>query len=161
MPSAATGRLAALSHLALVCMLEIVGTCGPARAGTDWLVTPEEVARLRDDVVAPLFMPKAVGGPVIEVLRPTLGETPLVSPLPIELTFRAPADAAIDPASFRVFYGTFGLDVTQRLLKAVVVRPDGLRVEQAAIPPGSHRLVLQIADVQQRVSTRELRFTVK
>jgi len=136
----------------------------PLRAAeTEWLVTPEEVRRLRDAVAAPLWQPKAPGdAPVIEVLKPLLaGEATLDSPLAIELGFRAAADAAVDVASFRVFYGAFSLDVTQRLLKSVSVRPDGLRVEQAAIPSGSHRLVLQIADTRQRVATRELRFGVR
>lgn len=136
---------------------------GARAAEPDWLVTPDEAARLRAAVDAPLWWPKAAAdAPAIEVLKPQLaGDAPLASPLAIELSFRAAADAAIDVASFRVFYGAFQLDVTQRLLKSVAVRPEGLRVEQAAIPAGSHRLLLQIADTRQRVATRELRFSVR
>lgn len=132
-----------------------------AEPPADWLVTPDEAARLALQAHTPLWTTKVAGAPQIEVLRPMLDAAPLSSPLPIELRFRSSADAAIDVSTFRVFYGAFQLDVTQRLLKSVVVRADGLRVEQAAIPPGSHRLVLQIADDQQRQATRELRFTVR
>jgi hypothetical protein len=45
-------------------------------------------------------------------------------------------------------------------LASVKVQPDGLRVEQAAIPSGQHRLVLQVSDNQGRTGTRELRFSV-
>lgn len=132
-------------------------------AEPDWLVTPDEVARLRAGAGAPLWLPKvAANAPMIQVLQPApAGDAPLASPLAIELAFRAAADAAIDVASFRIFYGTFSIDVTQRLLKSVAVKPEGLRVERAAIPAGSHRLVLQIADMLGRTSTRELRFSVR
>ncbi|MFO1329831.1 MAG: hypothetical protein U1F56_20900 [Rubrivivax sp.] len=130
----------------------------------EWLVSPEEARALAAAPGAPLWTTRVAGAPVIEVLRPLLDAAaagPLTSPLPIELQFRAAADAAIDPKSFRIFYGAFQLDVTQRLLKAVAVRPEGLRVEQAAIPAGSHRLVVQIADTLERVGMRELRFSVR
>lgn len=127
---------------------------------TDWLVTPQEARALAADLDTPLLMPRNAGAPAIEVLRPTLSADPLPSPLPIELVFRPASGAAIDVASFRVFYGAFKLDVTQRLLKSVAVRPDGLRVDQAAIPAGSHRLVVQVADTQGRTGTKELRFSV-
>lgn len=133
----------------------------PGLKAQPWLVTPEEVQRWHADTEAPLLVPRTAGAPVIEVLRPTLdGGSALPSPLPIALRFRAAADAAIDPASFRVFYGAFGLDITSRLLAAVAVSAEGLQVERAAIPPGSHRLVLQVADTQGRTGTRELRFRV-
>lgn len=131
-----------------------------ARAEPDWLVTPQEARALAADLDTPLLMPRNAGAPAIEVLRPTLSTEPLPSPVPIELVFRPASGTAIDVASFRVFYGAFKLDVTQRLLKSVSVRPDGLRVDQAAIPAGSHRLVLQVADTQGRTGTRELRFTI-
>jgi hypothetical protein len=141
-------------------------TLAPALACTGlraqpWLVTPEEVQRWRADTARPLLVPRTAGAPVIEVLRPLIeGDAPLASPLPIALRFRAAADSTIAPQSFRVFYGAFGLDITSRLLAAVAVSAEGLQVERAAIPPGSHRLVLQVADTQGRTGTRELRFRV-
>lgn len=131
-----------------------------AQAGVDWLVSPAEVAAIAAQPAPPLLAVRTAGAPVIEVLQPVLDGRKLASPLPIQLEFRAGTDATIDPASLRVFYGALQIDVTQRLLKSVAVRPDGLRVEQAAIPAGSHRLVVQIADTLRRVGTRELRFSV-
>lgn len=132
-----------------------------AQAGTvPWLITPEEARQLAADLDAPLFATRAAGAPVIEVLRPTVGEAALPSPVPIELAFKPAAGASIAPESFRVFYGVFKLDLTQRLLASVKVQPGGLRVEQAAIPSGQHRLVMQISDTEGRTGTRELRFSV-
>ncbi len=132
----------------------------PARATPSWLVTPEEVAAWRQDGETPVFATRQAGAPVIEVLRPTLGPAPVASPLPIELAFRAAAGARIDPASLKVYYGAFRIDITSRLLGHVAVGPEGLKLERAEIPSGSHRLVLQISDDQGRQGTRELRFSV-
>ncbi|HWP11407.1 MAG TPA: hypothetical protein VNN06_06275, partial [Ramlibacter sp.] len=83
------------------------------------------------------------------------------SPMAIELVFRAGTDSSIDPASFRVYYGAFKIDITQRLLKNVNVGANGIYVDRAEIPAGSHRLLLQISDTRQRTVTRDLRFVVQ
>lgn len=147
-------------HQALA--LGLLLAAGPRRVAADegWLVTPAEVAALSAQPAPPLWLTRMAGAPQIEVIQPHLEGGTVASPLPIELAFRPAADAAIDVDSFRIFYGALQLDITRRLLKTVTVRPDGLKVERAAIPTGSHRLVLQIADDRRRQATRELRFTV-
>ncbi|MEK8045630.1 hypothetical protein [Ideonella margarita] len=154
------GRRGGVVAMAGLALLALTGT-GPARA-QDWLVTPDEVARSAAVPMPVTLVARAAGAPAIEVLRPLLegNGTQVVSPVPIELRFKPAADAAIDVASFRVLYGAFRIDVTQRLLKSVVVRPDGLKVEQAAIPSGSHRLVVQVTDTLGRQGSRELNFSV-
>lgn len=132
----------------------------PLRAETPWLVTDEEARALRASLDEPLLATRQVGAPKIDVVRPQLADAPLRTPMRIELAFVPAQDASIVPASFRAYYGAFKLDITDRLLKEVGVSAQGLTVERAAIPPGSHRLVLQVADSLGRVGTRDLRFTV-
>ena len=149
-----------------LCLAGLCSLSLPAAARTRepaWLITPEEAAGLRESVDAPLWTPKAAAGaPTIDILKPVLmGDPVLASPLAIDLAFHAAPDATIDAASFRIFYGAFSLDVTQRLLKGVSVNPEGLQVEQAGIPSGNHRLVLQIADGLKRIGTRELRLSIR
>jgi hypothetical protein len=151
------GRAAALAGLVM-----LAGFGLPAPAQPIQLLSADEVRRYAGDPSEPLLLPRVAGAPVIELLRPTIpGDGRLAMPVPIELAFRAGADAKVDPSSFKVLYGALKFDVTERLLKAVKVEPAGLRVEQVQIPAGSHRLLLQIADTQGRVGTRELRFTVE
>lgn len=126
----------------------------------DWLVTPAEAQADAQNTWPPRLALKSIGAPRIEIVKPLLADTPLESPFPIELKFIVSADASIDPASFRVFYGTWHLDITRRLLASVTVQPHGFAVPQARIPPGRHRLVLEIADSQGRIGREDLRFTV-
>ena len=98
--------------------------------------------------------------PSIEVRRPQLLAQPLTAPLAIELSF-LPADAPILPDSFRAYYGNLKLNITDRILKKVKVFPEGIRIEDAEIPSGSHRILLVIEDQKGRRGERELRFTVK
>lgn len=142
-------------------LIAAVFICGSVTVHGEWLVTPEEVTRFRDEFAAPLWLAKAAGDPVIEVARPALIDGHVLSPMAIELNFRAAADASIDPNTFRVYYGTLKLDVTQRLLKNVAVRVDGLHVDRAEIPAGSHWLVMQVSDTRQRTATQDLRFVVQ
>lgn len=100
--------------------------------------------------------------PRIEVLRPDLqhADSPLSSPLPVEVRFYASGDARIVSDSFRAYYGFFKLDVTERLLAHATVTDTGIRVEDAELPSGSHRLLLRIEDDAARVGEREIRFVV-
>ena len=99
--------------------------------------------------------------PRIEVLRPDLQRSDeLRSPLPVEVRFHAKPGAKINRDSFRAYYGMFRIDVTQRLLAHAEITGDGIRVDDAELPEGSHRLLLRIEDDAQRVGERELRFVI-
>ena len=79
----------------------------------------------------------------------------------IAVRFNAVAPAKIDPESFRVLYGSFRLNITDRIRKVASVREDGIAVEGAVLPAGNHRLVLVIADSAGRVSEKDIRLTVE
>jgi hypothetical protein len=98
--------------------------------------------------------------PAIEIRQPSLLSQPLGTPLAIELSFLA-ADAPIVPDSFRAYYGNLKLNITDRILKKVKVLADGLRVDDAELPSGQHKILLVIEDEKGRRGERELKFTVK
>jgi hypothetical protein len=58
-------------------------------------------------------------------------------------------------------YGAFKLDITGRITKFVQVTKEGFTLEKAQIPPGKHRMILQVQDEKQRVAERELRVEVE
>jgi hypothetical protein len=133
-------------------------------AGPVVLVTLEEVrAESQAQIPEPprtRSLP-APGAPTIHVLQPEMAGAPLQNPVRIELQFSSASDADIDPASFRAYYGFLRIDITERIVKSVRVTESGLKIENAEIPRGSHRLLLRIADSKDRATETELRFVVE
>jgi hypothetical protein len=151
-----------LVRLSTVCSLLVLALSLPTHAVV--LVTTDEaeqsakstkVESLLDTAADP-----AVVRPAIEIRQPSLLSQPLGTPLAIELSFLA-ADAPIVPDSFRAYYGNLKLNITERILKKVKVLADGLRIEDAEIPSGQHRILLVIEDAKGRRGERDLQFTVK
>lgn len=102
----------------------------------------------------------APGAPHIEVLAPdTQGS--VTPPFDIRVKFVAENGAQIVTDSFKVLYGMFGLDITQRVMQAARYENNVLRIEKANIPAGKHRLTLKIMDNQQREAQQELSVLVK
>lgn len=98
--------------------------------------------------------------PIIKVLSPALDGSTLKSPLRIELRFEPFGDVKINPASFKVLYGMLRIDLTDKIRSNARLSEAGLLAEQASIPSGSHRLLLQVADAAGRVTETELKFKV-
>ena len=127
------------------------------------LVTPEEAA-LSSAAPEPPPPPRTRAipnpdAPSILVAQPDEGQA-LRAPLSIRLRFVARGDAAIDLSSFRARYGFLGLDVTERLLQHARLFPGGIEIDNAQIPPGDHRLRLEIADTRGRRTEWQLRLVV-
>lgn len=125
------------------------------------LVTDAEALESRS--APPSLEPRAVpvaDAPSIDVLAPALtGKIP--SPTPIRVAFAPVAPSSIVPESFRVFYGTFKIDLTGRFTAAAKVTPAGISVDEASLPPGQHRLLLQVSDSLGRVGSRIVEFEVR
>ncbi len=130
----------------------------------NWLISPAEALQYQGEEAfnePPALRPRAVM-PVIDILRPEpVPDLKVKAPFAIAVQFRAQSDAAIDPASFKVFYGAFKLDITGRITTHVKVSADGFTLDNARIPVGKHRLTLHIEDEKQRVAERELRVEVE
>jgi len=147
----------ALLALAMTCLL-----AAPAVALD--LVSPAEAARDRAaeaaQTEAPAFRAKAFtpGAPLIEVRQPGRLDG-IKAPFPIQLGFKGSDGAELDLKSFRVLYGFLKLDITARLLEKARLTADGLVLDDAAIPSGSHRLRIQLKDSKGREG--ELDVTLK
>jgi hypothetical protein len=126
------------------------------------LISEEEVGRFGSDSDSWL-MPLSVSStrsPAIEVVNPSLLAGPLPSPVSIEVAFRAEG-ASIDVNSFRIFYGGLRLNITSRVLEHVTLTDKGLKIHNAQIPTGKHRLFLEVSDSKGRKAERELRIHVQ
>ena len=102
---------------------------------------------------------KLSDGPIIEVAQPD--ETkPIRPPVTIRINFRPKEGATIDLTSFRVTYGSLGLDITTRIIEHAHLSASGILAKNADLPAGHHRVTLQIADNMHRVGIRMFEFTV-
>jgi len=150
---------------AIVAGLSACALMLPSLAAAFNLVTPVEAqaSAAYDEVHPPVpFVARSIDplGPRIDIVSPDLAAA-LQSPMAILVKFQAAGGAEILPTSFRARYGAFRIDITDRLLKAAKVTKEGIHVERAELPTGSHRLFLTIEDNAQRTAEREVRFTVQ
>ena len=131
-----------------------------ATAAPAFLVTEQEM--VESNAAPPQATPKSVpakDAPRIEVASPNL-TGPLASPTPIQLNFEAAAPAAVKPETFRVLYGAFGIDITQRLLGAAKLNAQGISVQEASLPSGKHKLQLSVEDSLGRKGVRVVEFQI-
>ncbi|MDD5030158.1 MAG: hypothetical protein PHH58_11760 [Rhodoferax sp.] len=133
-------------------------------ASDNWLVTPEEAIAYQGEAgfnARKVVRVRAVV-PLIDILKPQANAQSIVkAPFGIDVKFKSLSDAAIDPATFKVMYGAFKFDITNRITEFVKVTPDGFSLDNAKIPAGKHRLILQVQDEKQRLAERELRIEVE
>lgn len=145
--------------------ITICALSAAAQGTTDgWLISPTEALEYGGAEgfnELPALRPRALI-PLIDILKPQLAtDLKVKAPFAIAVLFKGQADAPIDPATFKVLYGAFKIDITNRITKYVKVTPEGFTLENAQIPLGKHRLTLQVQDEKQRVAERELRLEVE
>ncbi|MBL8305876.1 MAG: hypothetical protein JNM33_04220 [Rubrivivax sp.] len=101
------------------------------------------------------------GQPAIKVVTPNNTPSNAVNaPVRIEVSFKAASGNRIVPSTFRVLYGLMKIDLTDRLKKHATVTESGVVINQAKVPAGQHRLILQVADDQGNTAEQELRLRV-
>jgi hypothetical protein len=111
----------------------------------------------------PPFRAKSIApkdAPVIELFAPKLS-TPVNSPTPIELKFQPTPPSAVKPDTFKVLYGSLGIDITKRILNVAKVTESVVFVQEANLPKGKHKLTLVIEDTIGRQGNRSIDFEVK
>jgi len=129
-----------------------------------WLVSASEAVEFhgQDGFNEPPMLRMRAVVPLIEILKPEpTADLKVTAPFAIQVQFRGQTDAEIVPDTFKVLYGSFKVDITSRITKFVKVTPEGFMLDNAKIPPGKHRLTLQVQDTKQRVAERELRVEVE
>ena len=130
----------------------------------DWLVSPAEAVQYQgaEGFNAPASLVARNVTPTIEVVQPVpRADQKLKTPFAIQIRFKAREDAPIVPSTFKVLYGALNFDITQRIAKFAQVTTEGVSFDKAQIPPGKHKLVLQVQDEKQRIGERELRIEVE
>lgn len=130
-------------------------------AQTTFLVSEEEM--VKSNANKTFFYPKTVvspDAPKIELVSPKLDST-VSSPTQIQLKFLPKTPATTKPETFRILYGTFQIDITERLLKVATVTPQGINVPEAKLPNGKHKLVLNVQDSDGRMGSRLIEFEIK
>ncbi len=129
-----------------------------------WLVTGGEARQFKGEEgfnEQPALRPRALV-PLIDILKPEVAsDLKVKAPFAITVQFKGQQDSPIDPATFKVMYGALKIDITSRITRFVTVTKDGFSLDNARVPPGRHRLTLQVLDEKQRVAERELRLEVE
>ena len=129
-------------------------------AASGLLVSEQEAAQSR---AAPQLSARTVrvpDAPQIDIIAPDIKGS-ITSPTVVQLRFKPVSPAVIKPESFKALYGAFRIDITSRLLKVARLDGEGLTVEGAQLPSGSHRIALEIEDCAGRVGTQLLSVTVQ
>ena len=140
--------------------LTLVACVFSGQAAPLMLVTQQEMTASNSapPKLTPKFVPEK-DAPKIEVAAPNL-TAPLTSPMPIQMNFAATSPATIKPETFKVLYGAFQIDVTQRLLSTAKVTAQGMNVPEASLPSGKHKLHLSVEDSIGRKGYRLVEFQI-
>src|SRR4029453_6022538 len=103
----------------------------------------------------------AIGGLQIAVVQPSESQ-PVRAPIDIDLRFAARSDGRIDRATLSVGYAKEGFhkDLTGLIRKHGRVSESAVTLRGAALPPGLHRLIVEIADTHGNVAHREINVEV-
>lgn len=130
----------------------------------DWLVTPEEAKRealiQADGIVYRGRSAPVPNCPQISLVKP--GNKYVVkAPFDIVVSFAANDGAKIDPASFKVLYGFFKMDITSRVMQQAKVSGEGVVISHANIPSGKHQLLLNVTDSMNRTGEAEVQIEVE
>jgi hypothetical protein len=151
---------------ALICLALVTASVASRAEGFE-LITADEA---QQEATAMASAPREVrtrgivvakpGQPAIQVVSPPAAGTSVNAPVRIEVAFKPAAGTRIVPSTFRVLYGLLKIDLTDRLKKHATVTENGVVVDQAQMPAGQHRLILQVADDQGNTAEQELRLRV-
>ena len=135
-------------------------TVGSSIAGSPYLVSADEMNASNEAIIqiTPRLSP-VKDAPRIELISPKLPGT-VGSPTVIDLRFQAASPSSIKPDSFKALYGTFQIDITKRLLNVANVTGDGVRVDEANLPKGRHKILLTVEDSLGRIGNQAVEFEV-
>lgn len=129
----------------------------PARGGVVVLVTADEARHPDAPSMLLQGLERAVTtGPEIEIIKPgKASEHP--RPIDIQVDFQ-PQGAPVDLGTLKVTYvKLLNIDITDRVKP--YASADGIRLERADLPSGTHTVRVSIADTRERESAAT--FTVK
>ena len=135
-------------------------TLAQSPAAPGLLVSEQEASASRAAPQLNARTARVPDAPQIDIIAPDI-KASITSPTVVQLRFKPVSPAVIKPESFKALYGAFRIDITSRLLKVARLDGEGLTVEGAQLPSGSHRIALEIEDSAGRVGSQLLSVTVQ
>ncbi len=138
-------------------LLLLILSAGVVKAGSNWLVTPNEAAKIALPADSSIVPQAAVEGPgpSIVVKQPTLLEK-ITPPIDIFVSF-VPGKSGKYPAMEThqdTLIGLLDFDITERVRKYVV--GESLDIVDANLPKGRHKIRLSIKDIGGSSNERDL-----
>jgi len=133
----------------------------PVASAPILLVTQDEMLESNSENL--LFISKVASppnAPVIDILVPKL-DAPVASPTSISLRFTSRDPSKVKADTFKVYYGTFQIDITNRLLGVAQVTEQGMSLKEVALPKGNHKILINVEDSEGRVGSRFVELEVK
>ena len=95
--------------------------------------------------------------PEIIIDRPDVAAD-VAPPVDVAIRFQASEDAAIDLETLKIRYGWF--DITDRVLKAMDVSPDGIEGQIQSMKKGKYSLKISVRDTMRRKSDAKIVFQI-
>src|SRR5262249_55162984 len=119
------------------------------------LITPQE-AQLPADTTR---TKDVIRGPRVDVASPAPNAGTTTSPLFLKIKFEAHGGAKIDVDSVQITYLRLPpVDLTQRVRP--FIKPNGIEMPNAEVPPGIHSLQIDVKDTAERSTKAYITFTV-
>lgn len=88
-------------------------------------------------------------GPKISLASPDGSSAALRSPMRVQIKFESFGGATVDPASVKMTYvKSPAVDLTPRIQASL--KPDGIDLADAEIPPGDHNIRVELKDSEGR-----------
>ena len=124
------------------------------------LITPDEAGRPRQPASNLSFRAGISRGPAITLSMPeALPPAAVQSPIHLQLKFTVHGNAQIDQDSFKLIDVVVpALDLTDRVRS--FLKPDGLDVPEAELPPGIYTIRAEIKDKEGRSGSLTFTFNV-
>jgi hypothetical protein len=125
-------------------------------AQAEVLIKPEEAARPNAVSPAPLVL-RTISRPPEAILTSVKAGEAVKSPFLFSVRFVAHGGAKINNSLVRVFYlKSPSVDLKERL--QAHINDSGITMPAAEVPPGEHRIVIELTDTDGKVGRSELKF---
>jgi hypothetical protein len=99
-------------------------------------------------------------GPHVILVSPPRMAGEIYSPLRLQIEFKRRGNVPINTESVVVTYEKVPpIDLTQRLRP--FIRPDGFEIDDATVPPGHHRIRVDVKDIDGRTGYLDFSFDVR
>ena len=137
-------------------MVNVQNVCSVELVTPDEARSSQQAAMLEAELTAPDPL-----APSIQLVDPDGLDKPLKNPFKMEVLFKPQQGAMLDFSSFKALYGTFKIDITDRLLKEAVKTSSSIRLANVDVPSGRHKLLISIKDNLGHTAAKEIAFKVE